>query len=133
MLDEPTAFIDGYTSYFSFSRKKTGYSGVATFCKTDFTPIQAGEGLGSTLPSSSNSDNIGCNENILQEFSLEELKSLDSEGRCVITQHQIQTEGDNDNVKKLAVINVYCPQDRGGERLEYQLKFYKLLEMRAVT
>ena len=46
MLDEPTAFIDGYTSYFSFSRKKTGYSGVATFCKTDFTPIQAEEGLG---------------------------------------------------------------------------------------
>ena len=38
-----------------------------------------------------------------------------------------------DNVKKLAVINVYCPQDRGGERLEYQLKFYKLLEMRAVN
>ena len=34
---------------------------------------------------------------------------------------------------KLAVINVYCPQDRGGERLEYQLKFYKLLEMRAVN
>ena len=49
---------------------------------------------GSTLPSSSNSDNIGCNENILQEFSSEELKYLDSEGRCVITQHQIQTEGD---------------------------------------
>jgi len=133
MLDEPTAFIDGYTSYFAFSRKKTGYSGVATFCKTDFTPIQAEEGLGSTLPSSSNSDNIGYNENILQEFSLEELKSLDSEGRCVITQHQIHTEGDEDNVKKLAVINVYCPQDRGGERLEYQLKFYKLLEMRAVN
>ena len=28
---------------------------------------------------------------------------------------------------------MYCPQDRGGERLEYQLKFYKLLEMRAVN
>ena len=49
MLDEPTAFIDGYTSYFSFSRKKTGYSGVATFCKTDFTPIQAEEGLGKSF------------------------------------------------------------------------------------
>jgi len=26
-LDEATALVDGYTSYFSFSRKRTGYSG----------------------------------------------------------------------------------------------------------
>ena len=92
MLDEPTAMVDGYTSYFAFSRKKTGYSGVATFCKTDFTPIQAEEGLGSSLPSAKNSDSVGYTENVLQEFSMEELKSLDSEGRCVVTVHQIQTE-----------------------------------------
>lgn len=27
MLDETTALIDGYTSYYSFSRKRSGYSG----------------------------------------------------------------------------------------------------------
>ena len=27
MLDEPTAIVDGYEAYFSFSRKKSGYSG----------------------------------------------------------------------------------------------------------
>ncbi|CAL1548176.1 unnamed protein product [Lymnaea stagnalis] len=27
MLDEPTAIVDGYESYFSFSRKRSGYSG----------------------------------------------------------------------------------------------------------
>ena len=26
-LDEATAFVEGFTSYFSFSRKRTGYSG----------------------------------------------------------------------------------------------------------
>ena len=46
---------------------------------------------GSTLPSASNCDSIGCTENISQEFSSEELKSLDSEGRCVITLHQIKS------------------------------------------
>jgi len=27
MLDEPTAIVDGYNSYFSFSKKRSGYSG----------------------------------------------------------------------------------------------------------
>ena len=27
-LDEPSAIVDGYTSYFSFSRMKSGYSGM---------------------------------------------------------------------------------------------------------
>ena len=27
MLDEPTAIVEGYNSYFSFSRKRSGYSG----------------------------------------------------------------------------------------------------------
>jgi hypothetical protein len=29
MLDEPTAIVDGYNSYYSFSRKRSGYSGRA--------------------------------------------------------------------------------------------------------
>lgn len=27
MLDEPTAIVEGYNSYFSFSKKRSGYSG----------------------------------------------------------------------------------------------------------
>ena len=27
-LDEPTAIVEGYNSYFSFSRKRSGYSGT---------------------------------------------------------------------------------------------------------
>lgn len=60
---------DGYSSYFSFCRSKTGYSGtadtlhwmlynhncdinplgVATFCKTECTPVAAEEGLTGVL------------------------------------------------------------------------------------
>ena len=95
---------------------------------------KAEEGLGSTLPSASNHDNIGYTQNIYQEFSSEELKSLDSEGRSVITLHQIQTENSKE-MKKIAIINVYCPRadPERPERQEYQLKFYKLLEMRAIN
>ena len=40
MLTEAVALIPGFTSYFAFSRLKSGYSGVATFCRTAATPIQ---------------------------------------------------------------------------------------------
>ena len=38
-------------------------------------------------------------------------------------------------MKKVAIINVYCPRadPERPERQEYQLKFYKLLEMRAIN
>ena len=130
MLDEPTAFIDGYTSYFAFSRKRTGYSGVATYCKSEYLPIKAEEGLGGTLPSANNKDSVGHTEHLNVEFSYEELKSLDAEGRCVITVHKINIL---DEVKNLVVFNLYCPRadPEKPERLIYKLQFYKLLEIRA--
>lgn len=36
LLDERTAIVDGYNSYFSFSRGRSGYSGVLSF-KSDLT------------------------------------------------------------------------------------------------
>ena len=68
MLDEPTALIEGYTSYFAFSRKRTGYSGVATYVKPEFTPVKAEEGLAGILPSAQIPDKIGGLENIDEEL-----------------------------------------------------------------
>ncbi|KAK2851731.1 hypothetical protein Q5P01_008007 [Channa striata] len=44
LLDERTAIVDGYNSYFSYSRGRSGYSGVATYCKDSATPFAAEEG-----------------------------------------------------------------------------------------
>ena len=130
MLDEPTALIEGYTSYFAFSRKKTGYSGVATYVKPEFMPIKAEEGLSGILPSAQTHEKIGCLENIEEEFTADELKALDAEGRCVLTIHEISTEN---GIQQLAVFNVYCPRADPDlpDRLTFKLKFYKLMEMRA--
>ena len=129
MLDEPTALIEGYTSYFAFSRKRTGYSGVATYVKPEFTPVKAEEGLAGILPSTQIPDKIGGLENIDEEFTAEELKALDAEGRCVLTIHELSTEN---GTKQLAVFNVYCPRADPDlpDRLAFKLKFYKLLEIR---
>ncbi|KAG9331159.1 hypothetical protein JZ751_019951 [Albula glossodonta] len=58
LLDERTAIVDGYNSYFSFSRGRSGYSGVATFCKDGAMPVAAEEGLTGLLTNHSNA--VGC-------------------------------------------------------------------------
>ncbi len=128
MLDEPTALIPGYSSYFAFSRKRTGYSGVATFCKSNVTPICAEEGLSGLF--APDKDSVGHYQNLNVEFSQEELKNLDSEGRCVLTLHQIEVDNE---LQKLAIFNLYCPRadPEKPERIVYQQKFHKLVELRA--
>ncbi|XP_006219355.1 DNA-(apurinic or apyrimidinic site) endonuclease 2 [Vicugna pacos] len=127
-LTEPLAIIEGYNSYFSFSRNRSGYSGVATFCKDSATPVAAEEGL-SGLLATQNGD-VGCYGN-MDEFTQEELRALDSEGRALLTQHKIRTwEGKE---KTLTLINVYCPHADPGkpERLTFKMRFYRLLQIRA--
>ncbi|XP_068104423.1 DNA-(apurinic or apyrimidinic site) endonuclease 2 isoform X2 [Hyperolius riggenbachi] len=128
LLDEPTAIVEGYNSYFSFSRVRSGYSGVATFCKSNAVPCLAEEGLSGLL--SNQKGTIGCYGNT-EEFSEEEQQSLDQEGRTVITQHKILTSDDKEET--LTVVNVYCPRadPEKPERKTYKLRFYRLLQIRA--
>ena len=104
MLTESVACIPGFTSYYGFSRRRAGYSGVATYCRLCCTPIQAEEGLAGN---SGGGDSIGGTEELRQEFTSEELKNIDAEGRCVITRHQVDREGEEQG---LVIINLYCPR-----------------------
>ncbi|XP_074133882.1 DNA-(apurinic or apyrimidinic site) endonuclease 2 isoform X1 [Sminthopsis crassicaudata] len=128
LLEEPLAIVEGYSSYFSFSRGRSGYSGVATFCKNNATPGAAEEGLTNLLTNHEGA--VGAYGNT-EEFTEDELRALDSEGRAVLTQHQIRTSDGHE--KTLTIINVYCPHadpDKP-ERLTYKLRFYRLLQLRA--
>ncbi|XP_073675452.1 DNA-(apurinic or apyrimidinic site) endonuclease 2 [Garra rufa] len=127
LLDEKTAIVDGYNSYFSFSRGRSGYSGVATYCKDTATPFLAEEGLTGLL--ANQGEAVGCYGDQV-ELSSEELLALDNEGRAVITQHQFIGK---DGPQKLTVINVYCPRadPEKPERKLYKLQFYQLLQCRA--
>ncbi|XP_074499644.1 DNA-(apurinic or apyrimidinic site) endonuclease 2 [Sebastes fasciatus] len=127
LLDERTAIVDGYNSYFSFSRGRSGYSGVATYCKDVATPFAAEEGLTGLLTNHEGA--VGCYGD-QSEFSSEELQLLDNEGRAVITQHKITCQ---DKEQTVTVINVYCPRadPEKPERKQFKLQFYKLLQSRA--
>ncbi|KAM3871828.1 DNA-(apurinic or apyrimidinic site) endonuclease 2 [Diretmus argenteus] len=127
LLDERTAIVDGYNSYFSFSRGRSGYSGVATYCKDSATPFAAEEGLTGLLTNHKGA--VGCHGDHT-EFSPEELQLLDNEGRAVITQHRIMCQ---DQMQTVTVVNVYCPRadPEKPERKQFKLQFYKLLQSRA--
>ncbi|XP_068567741.1 DNA-(apurinic or apyrimidinic site) endonuclease 2 [Cebidichthys violaceus] len=127
LLDERTAIVDGYNSYFSFSRGRSGYSGVATYCKDGATPFAAEEGLTGLLTNHEGA--VGCYGD-QTEFCSEELQLLDNEGRAVITQHRIVCQ---EKEQTVTVINVYCPRadPEKPERKQFKLQFYKLLQSRA--
>ncbi|XP_042882834.1 DNA-(apurinic or apyrimidinic site) endonuclease 2-like isoform X2 [Penaeus japonicus] len=132
MLEEPQAIVEGYSSYFSFSRKKSGYSGVATFCSQRTTPTHAQEGL-TGKHAGELFDGGGTVEVLPGRWKDEELKNLDSEGRAVITQH-LMKDTDGKEIK-IAVINVYCPHvdPEKPERRIYKIRFYELLRQRAAA
>ncbi|KAG7162028.1 DNA-(apurinic or apyrimidinic site) endonuclease 2-like [Homarus americanus] len=75
----------------------------------------------------------GTTEALPAEWTKEELKDLDSEGRAVITQHIIKDN--NGTGYEVAVINVYCPRvdPEKPERRVFKLRFYELLRQRAAA
>jgi len=134
MLTESVSLLPGFTSYFSFSRRRTGYSGVATFCRSNVTPAQAEEGIAGSLggPGDSLDPHLGSESslnNICTEFSLESRRALDNEGRCVITRHKIE------GGKFLSIFNLYCPRadPEREDRKRFKLQFYRAVDLRAAA
>ncbi|KAJ3586126.1 hypothetical protein NHX12_012527 [Muraenolepis orangiensis] len=127
LLDERTAVVEGYNSYFSFSRGRSGYSGVATYCKDSAAPFAAEEGLTGLLTTHERA--VGCYGDH-ELFCDDELQLLDNEGRAVITQHRYMCQN---QMQTVTVVNVYCPRadPEKPERKRFKLQFYKLLQSRA--
>ncbi|CAJ1942363.1 unnamed protein product [Sphenostylis stenocarpa] len=125
---------DGYESFFSCTRTsqkgRTGYSGVITFCrvKSAFSsnevalPLAAEEGFTGLLENSqTRMDELPFWTEDLEEFSKDELISLDSEGRCIVTDHT-----------HFVLFNVYGPRAASDdtERIQFKQKFYSVLQKR---
>ncbi|XWS33863.1 hypothetical protein CRYUN_Cryun22dG0119500 [Craigia yunnanensis] len=131
-LTADLAIADGYESFFSCTRTsdkgRTGYSGVATFCrvKSAFSsveaalPIAAEEGFTGLLRCFRKDEAASVAEG-LQEFSREELLKVDSEGRCIITDHG-----------HFVLFNLYGPRagSDDADRIQFKLNFFKILEKR---
>ncbi|KAL2532408.1 DNA-(apurinic or apyrimidinic site) lyase 2 [Abeliophyllum distichum] len=126
---------EGYESFFSCTRTsdkgRTGYSGVATFCrvKSAFSsdevalPLSAEEGFTGLLENCSGvvSRRDESVVESLKDFSVDELLKVDREGRCIITDHG-----------HFILFNVYGPRAEcdDTERIQFKFKFFKLLQRR---
>ncbi|PON42668.1 AP endonuclease [Parasponia andersonii] len=135
-LTSDLVMADGYESFFSCTRTsqrgRTGYSGVATFCrvKSAFSsteaalPVAAEEGFTGLLVENSG---LGRGETPvvvapgLEEFEKDELLKVDGEGRCVMTDHS-----------HFVLFNLYGPRAvcDDSERIEFKLKFFNILQKR---
>ncbi|CAH9117113.1 unnamed protein product [Cuscuta epithymum] len=129
---------EGYESFFTFTRtsdkgRSAGYSGVATFCRVKSAissnevalPIAAEEGFTGLLQDSqghgSRKNDCSFIAKGLEGFSRDELLKVDSEGRCIITDHV-----------HFVLFNIYGPRagSDDSERIQFKLSFYKILERR---
>jgi AP endonuclease 2 len=94
-ITEDLALVPGWDSFFDFSQLKTGYSGVATFCKEWCSPQAAYQGV------------VGPCTGYVTHLTMKQRGSLDSEGRCVMTDHGA-----------FVLFNVYVPALSCEEQLE---------------
>ena len=108
-----------------------GYSGVATFTRIGSAcPVAAEEGVTGTWPNQSvggpsspsgshpSAAPIGHNSAVLSCLSAAELRELDSEGRCVLTDHGA-----------FLLFNCYIP-NAGESRNDFKLRYLELLSLR---
>ncbi|KAL3844984.1 hypothetical protein ACJIZ3_002387 [Penstemon smallii] len=128
---------DGYESFFSCTRTsdkgRTGYSGVATFCRVNSAfssnevalPLSGEEGFTGVLENlprfGSRKDECPSIAEGLEDFSTDELLKIDGEGRCLVTDHG-----------HFVLFNVYGPRAQcdDTERIQFKLKFFVILQRR---
>nr|GME04753.1 DNA-(apurinic or apyrimidinic site) lyase 2 [Ipomoea batatas] len=116
-----------------YARQTELIDGVATFCRVKSAissnevalPIGAEEGFTGLLKASqgcgSRKDNSSLIAQGLEGFSRDELLKVDSEGRCIITDHG-----------HFVLFNIYGPRagSDDSERIQFKLTFFKILERR---
>ncbi|KAL5706004.1 DNA-(apurinic or apyrimidinic site) lyase [Ranunculus cassubicifolius] len=121
---------EGYESFFSCTstsaRGRLAYSGVATFCRVNSAfstkqvalPLAAEEGFTGLLAKPHISQ---IAPDTFQGFSTEHLLTIDSEGRCVITDHG-----------HFVLFNIYGPRAASDdtERIDFKLNFFNILQKR---
>lgn len=149
------ASADGWDSFFSCSSSSRGYSGTATFCRTNKTlPFAAELGFSGLLDKDDTFVKIGTaprtdmndipsfpcttttssfsslsarkvHQELLRDFSIEELRNLDTEGRVIITDHS-----------SFILFNIYAPAvtkedpEQAKLRLAFKMRFYTALQRR---
>ncbi|KAG4067278.1 hypothetical protein HA402_000269 [Bradysia odoriphaga] len=136
-LSEEVGVVDNYTACFSFCRNRTGYSGVALYCRDHFMPTKSEEGLSGLLNKkySKGPDSLIASYGYVEENEKTNAAAADDDGRSILTQHTVKMP--NGEHKLLTVINVYCPRLRTNDpddpvdNTDFKYTFHNMLGKRA--
>ncbi|KRZ72923.1 DNA-(apurinic or apyrimidinic site) lyase 2 [Trichinella papuae] len=121
-LDSSLALIDGFDSYFAFCQVRRGYSGVATYCKSNFSPDLVFNNFHDLYQELQFAH---PDRQYLGDF--DDFDLLDNEGRVLASRHKLTNCS---KAEFLFILNVYCPRvdPEQMDRQNYRLAFLKLLQ-----
>ena len=116
-------------SFFSCTSGNRGYSGTATFVRSDRAlPFASEDGFTGCTYATGSQQAPGVmapHEELAARFSVEELQELDAEGRVVVTDHGA-----------FVLFNLYGPaittndSEAAAARFDFKLRFYAALQAR---
>ncbi|KAL9553404.1 hypothetical protein MBANPS3_003317 [Mucor bainieri] len=110
-LSKEMALVPGYHAYFSFSKAKLGYSGVAVYVKdTAAQPRRVYEGITGVLDA--------ADDDFEYDLSTP-AKLLDDEGRCIILDFGF-----------FVLFNIYFPNDSNESRIEFKMDYHHCVQKR---
>jgi exodeoxyribonuclease-3 len=105
------------------SAERKGYSGVASFFKEGFKPVEISDGF-----------DLGLAQKITKKLNMEMslVDAFNSEGRVICSHHDLNDNGSNDlssndfsKEKILVLFNIYFPNGGANqERYKFKLRFY---------
>ncbi|KAI9322846.1 Endonuclease/exonuclease/phosphatase [Dichotomocladium elegans] len=124
------ALVPGYDGYFSFSKTKLGYSGVAIYVKDSIQPHWVEEGitgiLNTTTTTTSNSNSTpmtthikGDIDTFLATRCVTDAGALDAEGRCIIM-----------DLGGCVLLNVYFPNETNDGRRDFKMDYHACVRWR---
>ncbi|GAN11120.1 DNase I-like protein [Mucor ambiguus] len=110
-LSREMALVPGYHAYFSFSKVKLGYSGVAVYVKDTATqPRRTYEGITGVLDAT--------DDDFHYDLSTP-AKLLDDEGRCIILDFGF-----------FVLFNIYFPNDSNESRSDFKMDYHHCVQKR---
>lgn len=133
-INESLAFVNNdYFSCFAIPRQLgfRGRSGCATYYRDSARPFHVEYGIFDDQTCSDSWKTVVKSEKVAK---LHEIEPLDSEGRVLITCHNVEVSSEQQtSSKKLYLFNVYFPRldPEKEERVDFKDKFNKLIEQKA--
>ncbi|CAO3592573.1 unnamed protein product [Absidia cylindrospora] len=107
-LTRDMGLVPGYDGYFSYSKTKQGYSGVAIYVKKPLTPLSTDERITADL-----------SPTFLDTLKTADHELLDLEGRCLVMDFGL-----------FVLFNIYFPNDSGDTRMDFKMDYHRCVRQR---